>query len=214
MPDRSVRTRLQITIVALIGATVLLYLLNRPAGVPSHRPLRQIPTALGEWHGVDLPISRRILNIAGVSDYIDRKYKDKYGRESYVYVGYYASQRAGEQIHSPRNCLPGAGWEIVQTRRLAIDVPNERPMVVNDFLVSNGIEQDLVLYWYQTRGRVIQSEYVAKFWMLADALSKHRTDGALVRIAIPLQESEAEARNWGISLIQALHKNLQGFIPD
>jgi len=87
-------------------------------------------------------------------------------------------------------------------------------MVVNDFLVSNGVEQDLVLYWYQTRGRVIQSEYAAKFWMLADAVTRHRTDGALVRIAIPLEASEPEARRWGISLVQVLYKNLAGFLPD
>ena len=214
MPEESIGKRLRLTTAVLIGATVLLYLVNRPTGVSLHRPLRQIPTALGEWRGVDLPISQRIVKIAGVSDYIDRKYKDSYGRESYVYIGYYASQRAGEQIHSPRNCLPGAGWEIVKTRRLAIDVPNERTMVVNDFLVSNGVEQDLVLYWYQTRGRVIQSEYAAKFWMLADAVTRHRTDGALVRIAIPLEASEPEARRWGISLVQVLYKNLAGFLPD
>jgi EpsI family protein len=87
-------------------------------------------------------------------------------------------------------------------------------MVVNDFLVSYGLEKALVLYWYQTKGRVIQSEYVAKFWMLADALMKHRTDGALVRIMIPLGRSEAEARSWGVSFVQTLNGSLQGFLPN
>ena len=214
MPDQVIRTRLHLTIGGLAAATMLLFLLDRPATVPPRHPLRDLPLTLGDWQGTDLPITQRILNIAGVSDYISRKYEDSRGRESFVYIGYYTSQHAGEQIHSPRNCLPGAGWEILAKRRVAIDTPRQGRISVNDFLVSNGLEQELILYWYQTRGRAIPSEYQAKFWMLADALTRHRTDGALVRIAIPMQRSEADARSSGVFLIRELNRNLQEFVPD
>lgn len=214
MRDEAIRKRLQITIAALSGAILLLLFLNRPATLPARRPLRDVPLTLGDWHGTELPITERIVNIAGVSDYLNRKYEDGHGHESFVYIGYYTSQHAGEQIHSPRNCLPGNGWEILRKRRLPVETSHGGRIGVNEFLVSNGVEQELILYWYQTRGRALTSEYVAKFWMLADALTRHRSDGALVRIAVPLQASEAEARSSGVFFIQALNPNLQEFVPD
>ena len=214
MVDRSTRTRLLITVAVLTAATVLLHATSRRERVPLRQPLQAVPMTLGGWHGIDLPLTQRIIDVAGVDDYVNRFYTDTNGNQIEIYIGYYKSQRAGDLIHSPRNCLPGAGWEIVRAGHSAIAVPNERPIVVNDFLMSKGLSRDVVLYWYQGRGRAISSEYTAKAWMIADAVTRNRTDAALVRIVIPIRSEEAAARAQGISFLQTLYPYLNEFIPN
>ena len=214
MGDRSTRTRLLITIALLTTATVLLHATSRRERVPPRQPLRGIPMTLGAWHAIDLPLTQRIIEVAGVDDYVNRFYTDTNGNQIEIYIGYYKSQRAGDLIHSPRNCLPGAGWEIVRAARSVSAIPNARPIVVNDFLMSKGLSRDLVLYWYQGRGRAIASEYTAKLWMIADAVTRNRTDAALVRIVIPIRSDESEARARGVSFLQTLYAHLNEFIPN
>ncbi len=149
-----------------------------------------------------------------MDDYINRLYVSSDGSRLEMYVGYYTNQRSGDLIHSPRNCLPGAGWEPVRTGRLPIQIADGRSIVVNSFLVQKGLEQRLVLYWYQGRGRVIASEYSAKAWMIADAVRRNRTDGALVRLAISIPRGEAAAREQSKQFVQALYPMLYNFIPD
>ena len=106
-------------------------------------------------------------------------------RWSSLYVGYHASQRHGDSIHSPMNCLPGAGWQPVQSERVRIDV-GDRAMIVNRIIIQKGEERQLVLYWYQGRGRIIADEYASKAYQLLDAFRTRRTDAALVRIVSPV----------------------------
>ncbi len=214
MADRSIRTRLLVTIALLICATVLLRAKSRRESVAPRQPFRVMPMVLGEWHAVDAPLTQHIIEAAGVDDYLSRFYTDAGGNQVEIYVGYYKSQRAGNLIHSPRNCLPGSGWETERAARSTIAIPGRSPIVVNDFLMVKGLAQDVVLYWYEGRGRAIASEYTAKFWMVADAITRNRTDAALVRIVIPIKSGEAEARARGISFVRTLYPHLHDFIPD
>jgi len=213
MLEHSMRARILITAGLLVAATALLHSLSHGERIPPHRPLREFPPVLGNWQGADSPIVQRIVKAVGVDDYLNRVYANRSGVPVAFYVGYYESQRTGDWVHSPKNCLPGAGWEPVSAGRLTIDVPGH-PIVVNQYLVKKGLDQELVLYWYQARGRVIASEYWGKVWLVADAITRNRTDVALVRIWTPTVDGEERARNRAVEFAQAAYPRLNQFLPD
>jgi EpsI family protein len=149
-----------------------------------------------------------------VSDYTSRVYFSPQEGFAQLYVGYYASQKTGDTIHSPKNCLPGAGWDPVQSGYATIRVSNGRQIVVNEYVIQHGLDKQLVFYWYQGRGRVLASEYSSKFWMVVDAISRHRTDGALVRLITPMNAGEESARARLRSFTQLVFPYLDGLIPN
>lgn len=215
MPRHSgLRKRALVTAGVLVGGIVLLHTVSRGERVSPRRPLRDLPVALGAWQGTDQPLEQRIVNAVGVDDYINRAYRDGNGNTVQLYIGYYASQRTGDTIHSPKNCLPGAGWEPVRADRLAIAMPGTAPMVVNDYLIQKGRDRELVLYWYQARGRVVASEYWAKFWMVHDAITRNRTDGSLIRVVAGTPGDEAQARARAVEFVRALSPWLKEFVPN
>jgi EpsI family protein len=166
----------------------------RPADTPSRtRTLRSFPPVIEQWQGSDAPrFDARTLELLGADDYVNRIYRAG-SRAMSLYVGYYRSQSQGDQIHSPLNCLPGAGWEPLERTRVTLNIEASStlpgtfgPISVNRLTVQKGEDRQLVLYWYQTRHRIIASEYWNKFYLVADAFSTNRTDAALVRIISPL----------------------------
>jgi EpsI family protein len=164
-------------------------------------PLRQslgeaIPMEIAGAVGTDIRLSDAEVRVAGVTDYLMRSYqsRDSAAFEALpfsVYVGYYDSQMQGKTIHSPKNCLPGAGWEALASRQVEIPGP-DGPVLVNRYLLQNGEAQALVLYWYQGRGRVESNEYVVKWNLLRDAALRQRSDEALVRVVVGV-ETDVEA---------------------
>jgi EpsI family protein len=208
------RTRLCVTAALLAGAAILLHTTNHPVKVPVRRPLKEMALSLAGWRGADIPITERIVAAAGVDDYLNRSYADGDGNRVEVYVGYYGSQRSGDLVHSPKNCLPAAGWEWVRKGTLAVQLAGRAPILVNDFRIAKGLSQDLVFYWYQGRGRAVADEYQAKLWMIADAVTRRRNDGSLVRIVVPIQESESRARELGVKFLRVFYPRLSEFIPD
>ena len=166
------------------------------------------------WVGQDNSLEARIVTALGVSDYVNRAYGNGGGQPVGLYVGYYRSQRTGETIHSRKNCLPGAGWEPVRAGRLTVPLAAVPAITVNEYLVEKGPAQYLVLYWYQAHGRVIASEYSGKAWLVFDAITRNRTDGALVRILTSTRNGEDQARARAVQFVQALYPRLSSFIPD
>jgi EpsI family protein len=148
-----------------------------------------------------------------VSDYTNRFYFAGGLAPVQLYVGYYASQKTGDTIHSPKNCLPGAGWDPVHSGFTTINVAGGRQIVVNEYVIQQDQNKQLVFYWYQGRGRVIASEYAGKFWMVADAISRNRTDGALVRLVTPINDNEVSARARLVGFTQDLFPQLDKIIP-
>lgn len=162
-------------------------------------PLDQtVPREIAGQVGSDVKISKAEQRVAGMSSYVMRVYsptgnlQDQISAKFSVYVGYYAAQMRGKTIHSPKNCLPGSGWEAL-TSAPAVIATAAGPITVNRYLLKRGKEQALVLYWYQGRGRVEANEYRVKWDLLRDAAIKRRTDEALVRIVVPTTTSEEEA---------------------
>ena len=159
-------------------------------------PLQEaIPDSLAGYPGRDITLSDAEVRVAGVTDYLMRNYEDPASPDRNwfsVYVGYYAQQTHGRSIHSPKNCLPGGGWEALASRVAVIETEVGEAKV-NRYVLQKGDQQALVLYWYQGRGRVQANEYAVKWDLLRDAALRQRSDEALVRIVVPLGGDEGQA---------------------
>lgn len=160
--------------------------------MPLGMPLTSIIPALDGYKVVDLKIGDEERRVAGMSDYVARSYTRDSVEAFQTLVSYYERQGQGSTIHSPRNCLPGAGWEILRggTRSIAVDGASHD---VNYYVLKNGMATDVVYYWYQGRGRIVASEYRVKWNLLRDATLLGHTEEALVRIVIPVRETRALA---------------------
>lgn len=198
----------------LLGAFILLHSVSHGEPVLQHQPLSQLPHNIGDWQGQEQPLPPDVLQATGVSDYSNRFYVASGKPPVEVYVGYYASQKTGDTMHSPKNCLPGAGWEPVSSRYVTVSPPGQAPMVVNEYVIQKDDKKQLVFYWYQGRGRVIASEYAGKFWMVADAISRNRTDGALVRLVTPIRDDEDAARARLMKFTQDIFPQLDSTLPN
>jgi EpsI family protein len=205
--------RLWATAAVLLGAFILLRSVSHGEPVVPHQPLRELPYTVGTWSGQERPLSEQIVQAVSVSDYTNRVYLADGTAPVQLYVGYYGSQKTGDTIHSPKNCLPGSGWDPVRSGFATISVAGGRQIVVNEYVIQKDENKQLVFYWYQGRGRVNASEYAGKFWMVADAISRNRTDGALIRLVTPIIDDEASARARLVAFTQGLFPQLDEIIP-
>jgi exosortase D (VPLPA-CTERM-specific) len=170
---------------------------------PARSEFVQFPSQLGNWTGRRESIEKIYLDELKLDDYLLADYVPKShvadAEQSILpinlYVAYYASQRSGQSVHSPRSCLPGGGWRIQQLdqREVANVRLHGQPLRVNRALIQQGAERELVYYWFQERGRDLTNEYMVKWYLFADALSLNRSDGALVRLTTPLRDGEDPA---------------------
>ena len=168
-----------------------------------------VPDEIFGYTGAAQVLTEEERRVAGVSDYLARVYTpqtaDTAGRPRWLqlYVGYYERQTQGQTIHSPKNCLPGAGWQALASRTVAVDVP-DGSVTVNRYLLKRDNEQAVVLYWYQGRGRVEANEYVVKWDLLRDAALRRRTEEALVRIVVPVATTEDDAYGLAVRIARQL----------
>ena len=206
--------RFAITVGTLLASLALFHGVSHGEPVPLRQRFDQLPMSMDGWQGQNDPLDERIVTALGVSDYVNRAYISSGERPVDLYVGYYQSQRTGETIHSPKNCLPGSGWEPVRAGRLTIPMNAMPAITVNEYLIEKGPAQYLVLYWYQAHGRVIASEYSGKAWLVFDAITRNRTDGALVRVLTSTRNGEDQARTRAVQFVQSLYPRLNAFIPD
>ena len=205
--------RLWTAVGVLLGAYVLSHTMSHGEPVIAHRPLRDLPYTMENWKGQEQPLPERIVQAVGVSDYTNRVYFQPADPPVQLYIGYYASQRTGDTMHSPKNCLPGAGWDPISAGYATIPLTTARQIIVNNYIIQKDLNKQMVFYWYQGRGRVFASEYAGKFWMVTDAISRNRTDGALVRLVTPMDDGEAKARMRLISFTHSLFPELDAIIP-
>jgi EpsI family protein len=144
--------------------------------------LSTFPRAVDSWTAAgDVPLDEEVVRVLGVDDYVSRTYVSTAGDPANLYIGYYASQRQGDTIHSPQNCLPGAGWQPVESTRTSLAIDG-KTVPVNRYVIEKAGARQVVLYWYQGRGRVVANEYANKLWLMVDAARLRRTNGSLVRI--------------------------------
>ena len=198
-----------IIVILLVSGTVLV---ERSAAGAETRvprtPLQTLPFELGGWTGRPAtPLSKDVVQLLGVDEHVYRTYV-RSGVPVNLYVGYYESQRTGDTIHSPQNCLPGAGWQPVAST--TVDIPgNGGPVRVNQYVIQKGLQKQVVLYWYQGRGRVVASEYANKAYLMWDAATARRTSGGLVRVITPVMSTTEAAAQQAVSFAGALLPQLQ-----
>ena len=213
-----------VAVMMLVGAWGSLQAFSHGEPVLAKKPFAEFPLTLGEqWQGKELGLEQNILDVLKLSDYMMRVYVprpmgDRQGAMGssvpvWLYVGYYQSQRTGATYHSPKNCLPGAGWQFVEAEQAMVPVNGTAPITINHVVIQKGLDKQVVLYWYQDRGRVIASEYLAKAYMIWDAMTKNRTDGALVRISVPVTTTTDEAYQRGLAFLGDFWPLLPGFLP-
>ena len=211
--------RIGIVGVLLLLSAAVIAKASRIEDTPPRAPFTQFPFQIGAWRGEDTErFSDEIMKVLGADDYLSRYYNTKESTLG-LYIGYYKSQRQGDTMHSPLNCLPGAGWQPLDKSYLPIQVSNsngdQAEITVNRYVIEKGLEQQVVLYWYQSHGRVIANEYRSKIFMVYDAARLNRSDAALVRVTSPRLSSDslkdAEAR--AVEFVKSAFPLFGQFIP-
>lgn len=180
--------------VATLGLGVMLISgMREQYVVPPVQPMASLPSTINGLVGKNIVVKEEERRVAGMSDYAMRQYSADSTMLFSTYVGYYDRQVQGKTIHSPKNCLPGAGWEIMSSDRLSADGLGAKGGTLNRVLLANKGVRALVYYWYQGRGRVEANEYKVKWNLLRDAALDGRTEEALVRIVVPLRRVRSGA---------------------
>lgn len=214
------------TIVLLLLVTAfVLHTRGDVDRVPPSEPLSLIPHQMGGLTSRDIPLQQDVLDVLGKGDFLNRLYEANPSPPSStqnsavpigLFIGYFPTQRTGQSIHSPQHCLPGAGWIFESQKYVDITAENGKPFRVGEYVISNGSSKQFVLYWYQAHGRSIANEYVAKLYMIGDAIRLNRTDGALIRVISPIipTEPQGAARDRVVRFTSELAPMLSRFIPD
>jgi EpsI family protein len=193
--------------------------------VPASQPLSQMPEQLDGMVAQDIPLTDDTLAVLGKGDFLNRVYVGPQASGNglttkaapiSLFIGYFPSQRTGQTMHSPQNCLPGAGWTFDSQKYASLQDVNGKNYRVGEYVISNGEIKQFVIYWYQAHGRSIPNEYKAKLYMIADAIRMNRTDGALVRVITQVLPSESleSARERATQFTRQMAPNLPRFIPD
>lgn len=203
-------------VLLLIGGVVVnawQYLGEKPI---QRKELKDFPKEVGAWQqrGADQYFDKETLSVLRASDYLMRDYRGIGGVTANFYVGYYASQRDGATYHSPLNCLPGSGWVMSNPASVTISPEGKAPFEANRYIIENGTNKQLLVYWYQGRGRSTPSEYWGKIYTVIDSVRLRRSDGALVRVMVPVGASEANALEAATNLSGSVAIALPEFIPN
>jgi EpsI family protein len=179
---------------SLIGATaLLLHARGRSEVIPSRPPLAAFPAELANWPSSEIVQDKSTLDVLGPGDFLERVYQDPAGKLPSVdlFIAYFPSQRTGDTIHSPQHCLPGSGWNPVENTRVTLALPTHAPFPVNRYVIAQGDDRRLVLYWFWAHDRGVASEYWAKYYLVKDAIRLNRSDGSLVRLVTPMYPGES-----------------------
>ena len=178
----------------MILSAVFLNFINHSEDVHPNKPFSTFPKEIGEWKGIEQRFDSKIYEILGVDDSFLATYRNPNGVQVQLYIGFYQSQREGDLIHSPKNCMPGAGWKIIDSSIEELDVSTADYETVETirFKLKNGIHEQAVLYWFQSRGRIISSEYLQKIYLVIDSITRQRTDGSFIRLIAPIQNGDEE----------------------
>jgi EpsI family protein len=213
--------RVAVIVSCLVLAYVAVARADRYETPPPRASFDAFPMQFSGWQGrQQAAFTKSVLDVLGLNDYLTRGYSSpEAGGAVDLYVGYWQSQRQGDTIHSPQNCLPGSGWEPLSQTIMSIPDPREPSTLLpmNRNVIQKGLDRELVFYWYQSHGRIIASEYWSKFYLIADAVRMNRTDGAIVRVITGIAgdspEAEQRAQTVALRFINDLLPQLDSYLP-
>jgi EpsI family protein len=211
-----------VVFVLLAGCLATLKLRGDVDRVPPTPPLALMPVTIGGLTAQDYPLDSETLSVLGDGRFLNRVYSNlapggqQAGAPVSLFIGYFPTQRSGQSIHSPQNCLPGAGWAFLSSNVINLPTVDGRPYPVGEYLIGNAGQKQVVLYWYLAHGRSVANDYKAKAYMMLDAIRWNRTDGALVRIVTPVGQYEPlqAAQQRAITFANQVTPLLPRFIPN
>ncbi|HEX4153986.1 MAG TPA: EpsI family protein [Acidobacteriaceae bacterium] len=214
--------RFWVVVLLLFGCFVTLHLRGDVDRVPPTPPLTLMPETIGSWTGQDIPLDQATLDVLGDGRFLNRVYTRTGPAAAAatvpvsLFIGYFPTQRTGQSIHSPQNCLPGSGWSFLSSQVIHVTGEDGKVMQVGEYLIGNADGRQVVLYWYLAHGRSVANDYVAKAYMMLDALRSNRTDGALIRVVTPVLPTEtiAQAQQRAIHFTAKMTPLLPRFIPN
>ena len=194
-------------VVALLSGTIF-YSQLRSDGkpVPIVKTLEDFPKRIGDWSGDKLSFSQAVYDKLGVDDSVLMNYKNDNEDTISMYVGYYESQKQGEIIHSPKNCMLGSGWQPIDISEIDISV-GSRKIPVTKLILENRSQKMVVLYWYQSGNRAIANEYIQRLYFIYDSIRYNRTNAAFVRFTSPVLSNDYEGS------IQLLSNFIKKVVP-
>lgn len=207
---------LLLLVILVFGGIFINWFEQRGEAEVSRQKLSEIPLTLGDWRqkGNEIRFGEQTESVLRTSDYTMREYLLPNGRLANLYVGYYASQRTGATYHSPQNCLPGAGWVMKEPEIIEIKLSNGKTFNANRYIIENGVYKEVMIYWYQGRGRIEPNEYRDKVNTVWDSVLRRRSDGAMVRVMTSVGSNEAEATQTAIDLSAQIAEQLPAFVPE
>jgi EpsI family protein len=185
-----------VTIILVLQGIVFYSVALRAENTPAISPLASFPADIAGWRMYqDVKIDQDTLNVLKADDTLNRIYVGPArNADAYLFVAFFKTQRYGQAPHSPKNCLPGNGYEPIESGPITVAVPGRaEPVRINRYLTARGEEKSVTLYWYQSHDRIIAGEFAAKFWLIADSIRYHRSDTSLVKVVVPVREGDAAA---------------------
>lgn len=203
-------------LVPLAFASMLM--VEREEVPPPRAIFVDFPMRLDGWLGTPLSLEKQYIDALKFDDYVLADFRFGDGQPVNLYAAYYQSQRKGQSAHSPQSCLPGGGWEISSFKHMDLPASSGmvRPLHVNRALIKKDSQKQIVLYWFKQRDRILSNEYLVKVYLFWDALSRGRTDGALVRIASPVGPGETEdiVDQRLLRFVSTVEPELNRYVPD
>lgn len=205
--------------VMLVAAAISSFMLATRAEIrPARAEFGTFPLTVGSWQGKREYLEKIYLDVLKLDDYFLANYTSDGVLPVNLYIAYYATQKVGESAHSPRTCIPGGGWEIKKLAQHKVEdaATGGGPLEVNRLVIQKGNDRQLVYYWFQQRGKTITNEYAVKWHLLRDAVTRNRTDGALIRLSAPVRQGEdMEAADRRLAaLLHGVRPLLPAYIPE
>ncbi len=210
----SLRFGVLLLLILLTGVLVNAWAYLGEARV-ERKELKDFPQNVGTWQriGTDQILDDATLEVLRASDYLLRDFRKPEGQVANLYVGYYATQRTGATYHSPLNCLPGSGWTLSEPGKATVTLPDGSNFTANKYVIQNGEYRSMMIYWYQGRGRNVASEYWGKIYTVLDSVRLRRSNGAMIRVTVPIRNSEADAERTAVEFANAASAVLPEFVP-
>lgn len=206
------RYRFFIVFALLLAAAIFVHS-HGDLAVPTNRPLTDIPLRSAGWTMTgESRFDERVIEVLKPTDYLSRYYTDASGNRVSFYLGYHAGGPESGPIHSPKHCLPGSGWSVLNERTVSVPVGGKSVSFVRA-VYQNGEAREMFLYWFQVRGETLSSEYALKFAEVKNSIFNNRKDAAFIRISIPFQGDEEKAFETGRAFIQAFYPAIEAVLP-
>lgn len=202
----------------MLFTLVCLILIRQSGEVQPMRSLSTFPLRIGDWVGEEKYFDQYIYDKLGVDDSILRDYRTRDGSVIELYIGYYQSQSQSDIIHSPKHCMPGNGWKIIETDKVFVHIDDidaaQKNIRLNHMWLCKGRRKMNMIYWFQGRGRYITSEYMQKIYLVLDSITRRRTDEAFIRIiSMTTAGKETKSSKNLIDFAMLLMPILKEYIP-